>query len=81
MKKVLFAIAIVMMMGFCANAQRDGFFREWDDVGNNLDRPSDITPGLPGSHGLTENQGAPVGSGLLILTALGAGYALRKRNA
>ena len=80
MKKVLLAIALVIALGFGANAQRDSFFREWDDVGNNLDRPSGLTPGLPGEHGLTDNQSAPVGSGLLILTALGAGYALRKKN-
>ena len=82
MKKVLLAIALVVALGFGANAQqRDSFFNEMDDVSNGLDRPTTpLAPGLPGEHGLEDNQSAPVGSGLLILTALGAGYALRKRN-
>ena len=38
MKKIVFAIAIVLTMGLTANAQRDGFFNDWDDVGNGLDK-------------------------------------------
>ena len=84
MKKILFAIAIVLMIGFTANAQRsgrDGFFNDWDDVSNGLDRTSigDL-PTLPTSHGITDDVSAPLGSGLLVLTALGAGYALTKKR-
>ena len=82
MKKVLLSVALVLALGLGANAQRDNFFNDWEDFGNGLDRTSltidDL--GLPAEHGLIDNQGAPLGSGLLILTALGAGYALRKRN-
>ena len=82
MKKVLLSVALVLALGLGANAQRDNFFNDWEDFGNGLDRTSltidDL--GLPAEHGLIDNLGAPLGSGLLILTALGAGYALRKRN-
>lgn len=77
MKKILFAIAIVMTMGFCAKAQ-DGFIRGNNDVRFEEDG---TTLELPYQHNLNNDQpGAPLGSGLLILTALGAGYAMRKRN-
>ena len=82
MKKVLFAIAIVMTMGFCANAQTDSWFNAGSSESYS-NRDGEIAlpaPGLPG-HGESGDQPAPLGSGLLILTAMGAGYALRKRNA
>ena len=84
MKKILFAIAIVMMMVVSANAQgRDGFF-SWNDFDNEFDR--DITTGsapgfvIPGYHGLDTNPNAPLGSGLIILSALGAGYAFARKH-
>ena len=84
MKKVLLSIALVMALSFGASAQyfdggNDSFFSSWDDVSNGLsDR--EIMPGVPSAHGEPGDVGAPLGSGLLILTALGAGYALRKKN-
>lgn len=78
MKKVLLSIALVMAMVFGANAQDSWIPSYNDDLINRDGAP--ITPGLPGEHGLEGDQTAPLGSGLLILTALGAGYALRKRN-
>ena len=82
MKKVLLSVALVLALGLGANAQRDGYFNDWEDLGNGLDRTFSIDDlNLPPDHGLVDNQGAtPLGSGLLILTALGAGYALRKKN-
>ena len=83
MKKILLATALVIAMAFGANAQMDNFFNSWEDVGNGLDRtPSSgfEIPTLPSSHGEVTNVEAPVGCGLLILTALGAGYALKKRR-
>ena len=41
MKKIIFAAALVLAFGLCADAQRggkDGFFTEWDDVSNGLDK-------------------------------------------
>ena len=89
MKKIIFALALVLTIGLGANAQRggDGFFNNWDDVGNGLDKFDDFDnglrgggPGLPGQGGGGGDQPAPLGSGLLVLTALGAGYALKKKR-
>ena len=79
MKKFIIALAIVLSVGLTANAQRDGFFNDWDDYSNGLDRDDITMPTLPG-HGLSGNQDAPLGSGLLILTAMGAGYAIARRK-
>ena len=80
MKKILFAIVFAIMVGFCANAQTDGFFREPNDgaAGNR----ETATPILPASHGTGNDApaGVPLGSGLLILTAMGAGYVIARRK-
>ncbi|MCR5037613.1 MAG: hypothetical protein K6A73_09900 [Bacteroidales bacterium] len=80
MKKILLAAALVIAMGLGANAQRDSFFNDWEDIGNGLDRTGVEIPTLPGSHGLTDDVTAPLGSGLLVLTALGAGYMVARRR-
>lgn len=84
MKKLLLSLALVMALGLGANAQRDGYFNDWDDVGNGLDKIEfDYgglrDPGLPGGHGGGDTP-APLGTGLVILTALGAGYAMLKKR-
>ena len=81
MKKILFAIAFVTMMTIGANAQRDGFFSGYDNIDEN--RFSGGVPTIPYSATVGNITGdvpanAPLGSGLLILTALGAGYAVAK---
>ena len=81
MKKILFAIVLVITMGFEAKAQlglTDAFFNDWAQS----DQMRDITlDNLPGEHGLTGDvPGAPLGSGLLILGALGAGYAVARHK-
>ena len=90
MKKFLFSIALTITLGLTASAQfgGDGFFNNWDDMGNGLsgfnlfnnlddfDNGLRDGPGTPGHGG--GDQPAPLGSGLLILTALGAGYTLKK---
>ena len=80
MKKILFAIALVVTMGFCASAQIDGYFQPSGDNIRLTDPDNGIDISMP-KHNENTDQGAPLGSGLLILTAMGAGYALRKRNA
>ena len=82
MKKILFAIAIIMTMGFAANAQSDTFFK-WTDGDNEIYRRTDDNYifTLPDAHGYETDEQAPLGSGLLIMTALGAGYvAIRKKR-
>ena len=85
MKKIIYAIALIMIMSVGANAQTDDFF-EWNNLKDNNERYNDPTAGinfsLPLSHGSDDDAEAPLGTGLLILTALGAGYATarKKRN-
>ncbi|MBQ3843351.1 MAG: hypothetical protein II817_00015 [Bacteroidales bacterium] len=81
MKKILFAIAIIMTMGFAANAQSDTFFK-WTDGDNEIYRETDDNYifTLPDAHGYETDEQAPLGSGLLVLTALGAGYAVARRR-
>ena len=76
-------LLLVLFLQFTVNqdlyAQKDSFFtynnnehyRDVDDV---------TAPGLPYSHGLSENyqSPAPLGNGLLVLSLLGAGYLVKK---
>ena len=83
MKKILFAIVIVLTIGFTANAQskNDAFIAEWGSSGGDAWRDA-LAITLP-SGGLGEidgDPGAPLGSGLLVLTALGAGYAVARKR-
>ena len=84
MKKIVLAIALVLAIGLGAKAQiglSDAFLNDWAqsdmlrDGGLGL-----ILPGLPGDHGLGGDVPAPLGSGLVILGALGAGYATLRRR-
>lgn len=81
MKKIIFTIAIILTMAFSVSAQ-DGFFRS-DNSGQRTDTP---IPGVDeplvphGSFGIGDQDAAPLGSGLLVLTALGAGYLMRKKR-
>ncbi|MBQ2187095.1 MAG: hypothetical protein II401_00850 [Bacteroidales bacterium] len=84
MKKILFAIALMLTTVLGTNAQNDRFFSNWDIYDNGVGRYDDgngLVFNLPTGHGLDTNSDAPLGSGILILTALGAGYAVyRKRK-
>ena len=83
MKKIYLALVLVLSLSISVFAQRsDGFFTTIDDdaVYNRLD---DINGqlNLPSNPiGTQSNEYAPIGNGLLILTSLGAGYAIRKRK-
>lgn len=81
MKKILFAIAIIMTIGITANAQgqgrNDGYNRTGSSDDPGLVLPYTIDMGTNNE----DPSAAPLGSGLLVLTALGAGYAVaRKKN-
>ena len=77
MKKILITLAIIITMVLGASAQ-DGFFRE-SSGGGSRDTDMPMTPsGYPGQ--ISGNFDAPLGSGLLIFTALGAGYALSRKR-
>ena len=82
MKKILFAIALIITLGFTATAQySDGFFNDWDNGFDRTGIGNEIGFVLPASHGNgLDTPSAPLSSGLLIFTALGAGYALKKKH-
>ena len=82
MKKILLVTALVLAIGLSASAQ-DGFFRGgYDDSGDRGVSISSTTPLLPGyGVGVKDDDQpgtAPLGGGLLVLTALGAGYAVKR---
>lgn len=80
MKKI-FIIVLVLSMSLGIKAQigfTDAFFNDWQQ--SDLMRDMALLPTLPGSHGLEDDFTAPLGSGLIILSALGAGYATLRRR-
>ena len=82
MKKTLLTFAIILGLGLTAFADPDGgglFQRGADTKELNFYRDGGLTPGLPG-HNLEGNQDAPLGTGIAVLTALGAAYLVGKRR-
>ena len=80
------AMAIGLLSSMTCLAQSDGFFRDGGNYMNRDGGPSGdiVNQGFGDDGGNTvTNQSfgeAPVGSGLLILTAIGAGYAVLKKK-
>ena len=81
MKKIIFALVLMMMAALSANAQ-DGFFRSEDTYRGTTPEPGVDEPLVPHGPlgGALDQDAAPLGSGLLVLTALGAGYLVRKKH-
>lgn len=81
MKKIITTIAIILVLGSAVNAQSDGFFSQQSFVEYRTSNSNMYTelPRLP-EHGLTTNQDAPLGSGLLLLAGLGLAYGMKKRS-
>lgn len=81
MKKTVLTIAIILGLGLTSFADPNGgglFQRGADNEMNRGNREGGL-PGLPG-HGETGNQNAPLGTGIVVLTALGAAYLVGKRH-
>lgn len=80
MKKILLVLSLVMAVAFGANAQ-DGFFRG-DNSMQRTGTPGVDEPLVPHGTvgGILDQEAAPLGSGLLVLTALGAVYLVRKKR-
>lgn len=80
MKKILLVLSLVMAVAFGANAQ-DGFFRG-DNSMQRTGTPGVDEPLVPHGPvgGILDQEAAPLGSGLLVLTALGAVYLVRKKR-
>ena len=80
MKKLVLTIAIVLGMGIAASAQ-GGLFQYGFEDEFALNRDGGLAmPGLPGEHGMTGHQDAPLAGGALLLIGFGAAYALKKKN-
>ena len=81
MKKILLAIALIFTLSVMSNAQNDGFFRWNGNDEDDIYRDIDNGFVLPSTHGTgIDYNSTPLGSGLLVLTALGAGYALKRKK-
>lgn len=80
LKALLLSLMMVVCFVLPSSAQKsDGFFKANDDIYN--DRSSvTISSGSSGGLQTDDLSEVPVGCGLLILTAAGAGYALTKRR-
>ena len=59
------------------NGQSSGYI--YFNAKNSLTRDEGDTPLLP-PHGSDQNEPAPLGSGIVLLTALGAGYVAAKKR-
>ena len=83
MKKLALTIAIVLGLGMVSFADNGGLFQRGEAVESNGiyqgNRDPFLFPELPG-HGETGNQPAPLGSGIVMLSALGAAYLVGKRK-
>jgi hypothetical protein len=81
MKKLALTFAIVLGMTIGAFAQ-GGLFGMGSTRGGDNENRDGSAPmiSLPTEHGKTDDQGAPLGSGIAVLVGLGAAYAMTKRN-
>ena len=83
MKKLALTLAIVLGLSMTTFADGGGLFQRGTEpehkgyYGTRGGFPG--TPGLPG-HGESDNQSAPLGTGIAVLTALGAAYLIGKRR-
>ena len=80
MKKIVLTLALLMSLNVFAQ-RKDGYFNTDEDLFNNRISNPDAVLFLPTlGIGSTANEQAPLGSGLIILTVLGASYSIRKRQ-
>ena len=80
MKKLALTLAIVLGLSMTTFADGGGLFQRGNEPAKEGIRGNrDGMPGVPG-HGQTGNQDAPLGTGIAVLTALGAAYLIGKRR-
>ena len=82
MKQFLFSIALIITLGLTASAQsHTDNFVDWNNGNSGRDFVDDWAIVFPATHFTnTDQNGTPLGSGLLVLTALGAGYAVTRKR-
>ena len=81
MKKLALTIAIVLGLGMVsfAGPNDGGMLGRGENGSQNSGRSETLFPRLP-QHNETTNQSAPLGTGVMVLTALGAAYLVGKRR-
>ena len=80
MKKLALTLAIVLGLSMTTFAEGGGLFQRGNTPGQKAGTNSGlVTPSLP-NHGGDENADAPLGTGIAVLTALGAAYLVGKRR-
>ena len=81
MKKLALTIAIVLGLGLTTYADPDGggLFGRGENPEPVSNRLGGNAPALP-AHGQSTNQNAPLGTGIAIMTALGAAYLVGKKR-
>ena len=85
MKKLAIAIAIVLGMGMTSFAQEDyagekGLFGLSLGIFQEREGEEDPELSLPSQHGLDDDQGAPLGTGIAVLAGLGGAYLVAKKR-
>lgn len=83
MKRIAITLAIVLGITLGASAQNRGLFGMGPEHGESYDSYDRTTNGglmLPSSHGTSQDQDAPLGSGALLLISFGAAYAMKKNR-
>ncbi len=80
MKKFVTALFVVLALSCSTilHAQQDDFFQGKGIIKAGAGETPE-TPNTPGGHGLDDDQGAPLGNGLLLLASLAGAYTIRKR--
>jgi hypothetical protein len=81
MKKLIMAIAILLGLSLTtfANPNGGGMFGRGESTDQGNRQGNLFAPRLP-NHGQDSNQPAPLGSGIIVLTAFGTAYALYKKR-
>jgi len=81
MKKLIMAIAILLGLSLTtfANPNGGGVFGRGESTDQGNREGNLFAPRLP-NHGQDSNQPAPLGSGIIVLTAFGTAYALYKKR-
>ena len=79
MKRLAMTIAIVLGLSMTTFADGGGLFQRGGEPESGYYGNRGIGPGLPG-HGESTDQPAPLGTGIAVLTALGAAYLVGKKR-
>lgn len=79
MKKITMMLVILLGLTMGAFAQ-GGLFGMGSTRESYSTREEPPMISLPNSHGSSDDQGAPLGSGIVVLAGLGAAYLATKKN-